>query len=83
MLSRTLRTSRAAPLRVLSRGGYGVTKRAVTTDAASAHADKDAVPEVCSFVCLLYSIGAIGLSQNLGMEWQGRKGDWDEGEEQG
>jgi hypothetical protein len=41
MLSRTL-------------GGYGrngvVAKRTVTTDAASAHADKDAVPEVCFFL---------------------------------
>jgi hypothetical protein len=31
---------------VLQKGGYGVVVRSVTTDAASAHADKDSVPSV-------------------------------------
>ena len=46
MFSRALRTSRAAPLRsnAFSRGA--LVKRSVTTDAASAHADKDAMPQV-------------------------------------
>ncbi|KAL2064545.1 hypothetical protein VTL71DRAFT_3682 [Oculimacula yallundae] len=44
MFSRALRTSRAAPLRS-SVNRSALVKRTVTTDAASAHADKDAVPE--------------------------------------
>jgi len=51
MLSRTLRSQLGG---YGAKGGYGVralkggygARRAVTTDAASAHADKDAVPEV-------------------------------------
>lgn len=44
MFSRALRTSRAAPLRRAALSP--LVRRTVTTDAASAHADKDAVPEV-------------------------------------
>ncbi|KAI9742553.1 MAG: alpha subunit of pyruvate dehydrogenase [Claussenomyces sp. TS43310] len=43
MFSRALRTSRAAPLRRAAVSSFA--KRTVTLDAASAHADKDAVPE--------------------------------------
>ncbi len=46
MLSRALRTNRGAPLRRSALAP--LVKRTVTTDAASAHADKDAVPEVPS-----------------------------------
>lgn len=46
MFSRALRTSRAAPLRSNAFSKAALVKRTVTTDAASAHADKDAVPEV-------------------------------------
>merc|ERR1712225_82321 len=45
MFSRALRTSRAAPLRSSAFSKSALVKRTVTTDAASAHADKDAVPE--------------------------------------
>ncbi|EPE31750.1 Thiamin diphosphate-binding fold (THDP-binding) [Glarea lozoyensis ATCC 20868] len=45
MFSRALRTSRAAPLRHNAFSRVALAKRNVTTDAASAHADKDAVPE--------------------------------------
>jgi hypothetical protein len=48
MFSRALRASRAAPALWGSASARPVqlVKRTVTTDAASAHADKDAVPEV-------------------------------------
>lgn len=46
MFSRALRTSRAAPLRSNAFSKAALVKRTVTTDAASAHADKDSVPEV-------------------------------------
>ncbi|TVY89493.1 Pyruvate dehydrogenase E1 component subunit alpha, mitochondrial [Lachnellula willkommii] len=45
MLSRALRTSRPAGLRSNAFSRVALTKRTVTTDAASAHADKDAVPQ--------------------------------------
>ncbi|KAH6668919.1 dehydrogenase E1 component-domain-containing protein [Halenospora varia] len=45
MFSRALRTSRAAPLRSNAFSRAALVKRTVTTDAASAHADKDSVPE--------------------------------------
>lgn len=38
--------SRAAPLRSNVFSRVALVKRTVTTDAASAHADKDSVPEV-------------------------------------
>jgi pyruvate dehydrogenase E1 component alpha subunit len=45
MFSRALRVrAPAARAAVLQKGGYGVVVRSVTTDAASAHADKDSVP---------------------------------------
>jgi len=46
MLSRALRTSWGVPLRRSALSP--LVKRTVTTDAASAHADKDEVPEVAS-----------------------------------
>ncbi|TVY39324.1 Pyruvate dehydrogenase E1 component subunit alpha, mitochondrial [Lachnellula subtilissima] len=45
MLSRALRTSRPAGLRSNAFSRVALSKRTVTTDAASAHADKDAVPQ--------------------------------------
>ncbi len=44
MLSRALRPARALPLR--SRPLASLSKRLVTTDAASSHAEKEQVPEV-------------------------------------
>lgn len=46
MFSRALRTSRAAGLPKVKMARMAVASRAVTTDAASAHAEKEHVPEV-------------------------------------
>lgn len=60
MFSRALRTSRAAPLRSNAFSKAALVKRTVTTDAASAHADKDAVPEVIrSLRCQLGGISML------------------------
>jgi hypothetical protein len=84
MFSRALRTSRAAaPLQnvrnvrsvrssvVSSRAGWVNAMRTVTTDAASAHADKEAVPEVSG---ILFFFGG-GVRVGWGIEW-----NWSGGE---
>ena len=68
MFSRALGTRRAVPaLRSLSRPTQFV-KRSVTTDAASAHADKDAVPEVglCFQSYLIWRLKNASLIDSAG-----------------
>lgn len=63
MFSRALRTSRAAPLWSSAFSRTALVKRTVTTDAASAHADK--VPEVRAI--LLFN--GIGMSaDSIGLD---------------
>jgi pyruvate dehydrogenase E1 component alpha subunit len=74
MFSRALRTSRAAaPLQnvrnvrsvrssvVSSSAGWVSAMRTVTTDAASAHADKEAVPEVSGVYFFFSNDGEGGM----------------------
>jgi hypothetical protein len=69
MLSRTLRAQCLRP--ALSRAA--IAKRTVTTDAASAHADKDAVPEVCIF----FLLSLLPMPQLIpGLVLEGGYGNW-------
>lgn len=59
MFSRALRVPRAMPLRVRAPVPSIAARRLVTTDAASSHVDKSAIPQV-SLVCGVFGRGQHG-----------------------
>jgi hypothetical protein len=74
MFSKSLRAARPAwqQRQLVGKSATGLVKRTVTTDAASSHADKDAVPQVCSLrigrgSCLGAGGRVVGALASFGM----------------